>query len=1176
MVVFQAIAWEGTDVDEEDYTITVYGRTADGKSVSVSTPFQPYFYIKVPPKTAVSTVWEALSKLDEPIEYDVHQMKDLWGFTNNQLYPFMRIKCKTLACMRRVAARAKFRKANGYTLKIYESNIDPVLRFMHMTGIQSTGWLEAVGDRAYITTCDIDLFCGDWKTMRPVENDAIAPFRISSFDIECYSSTGKFPDADVRDDTLFQIAFTTKTYGSDDPPVQKCFCVKRTNADNCESFETERDLLIAVKDYITKLDPDILTGWNIFGFDLEYIYKRMVHAKCDPDTFCLGRRRESPCILVEKNLSSSALGQNILKMLPMSGRYTFDLFQTIKAEHKLESYSLNNVSLEFLGDRKNDMPIREMFTMYANGNPDDLGRIAEYCIKDTELPIRLMEKLYTVENLIEMAKATWVPLSFLSERGQQIKVFSQIAKKARELRFAIPVLQRSDEPSEYVGATVLDAQTGAYYQPITALDFASLYPSIMMAHNLCYSTLVMDPRYDNLPGVEYETHGAHRFAQNVPSLLPAILSDLKQFRKKAKADMAKAKGTPMYHVYNGKQLAYKISMNSVYGFTGASKGMLPCVAIASTVTSQGRTMIQMSKDYVEQHYPGSIVRYGDSVMPGTPVIVRKNGIISIETIENLGYSWNEYPGFLKDGTNKEQSELNDIEAWTHAGWKTINRVIRHKCTKKIWRVLTHTGLVDVTEDHSLLDPKLQLVKPKDVTVGDQLFHSFPDTEQSIDASNLFVYGMFVGDGSCGEYDCPSGKKYSWAINNSDYQLLEKCKNLLEHMYPTLQFVIMDTVESSGVYKLSPRGKIKDFVKQWRVDCYDGQSKKVPHFALGNPTFLEGLWASDGCRRDFQHIGCTRIDTKNQITAQWYYIYLRSLGYNVSINTRSDKPNVFRLTFTKSPQRKSLSSVKKIQVLHDAWDGYVYDLETEAGTFQAGVGQLIVKNTDSIMVQFDTGGRTGIEAIEYSWKLGERAADEITKIFKRPNELELEKVYCPYFLYSKKRYAAKMWVMGKSGKVEFDKIDIKGLQVIRRDNCAFVREACQDVIDMILESSDPSGPLEYAERKKADLLSGRVPMEKLVLSKRLGDSYKNNNLAHVVVRDKIRERAPGSEPQSGDRVQFVIVDTGNKKHKMYEKAEDPAFVASNDLPLDYVYYLKHQFENPVKDLLEPLLSNSITS
>jgi DNA polymerase delta subunit 1 len=120
----------------------------------------------------------------------------------------------------------------------------------------------------------------------------------------------------------------------------------------------------------------------------------------------------------------------------------------------------------------------------------------------------------------------------------------------------------------YEGATVLSAQTGAYYTPITALDFASLYPSIMMAHNLCYSSLVMSPKYDNLPGVEYETFGNHKFAQNVPSLLPAILDELKLFRKQAKKDMAVAKAAKddtMESIYNGKQLAYKISMNSVYG-----------------------------------------------------------------------------------------------------------------------------------------------------------------------------------------------------------------------------------------------------------------------------------------------------------------------------------------------------------------------------------------------------------------------------------------------------------------------------------------------------------------------------------------------------------------------------------------------------------------------------------
>jgi hypothetical protein len=223
----------------------------------------------------------------------------------------------------------------------------------------------------------------------------------------------------------------------------------------------------------------------------------------------------------------------------------------------------------------------------------------------------------------------------------------------------------------------------------------------MRAHNLCYSSLVIDPKFANVPGVVYEQYGPYRFAQGTPSLLPAILNELAAFRKKAKKLMAQAEGTPMEAVYNGQQLAYKISMNSIYGFTGATKGMLPCVAIASTVTMRGRQMIEETKNYVEEHFPGAKVRYGDSVMPGTPIVIRTNGVVSVRTIESIGCDWTEYPGFLKQGTDKEESSLSDIETWTHDGWKPIKRVIRHKCTKKIYRVLTHTGLVDVTEDHSL-------------------------------------------------------------------------------------------------------------------------------------------------------------------------------------------------------------------------------------------------------------------------------------------------------------------------------------------------------------------------------------------------------------------------------------------------------------------------------------------
>lgn len=1178
MSPFQVIAWDGRDQDDQ-YTLRIFGRTQNGDSVALGTHFYPFFYVKE---------GTDIPKRFKPISTETVSAKDLWGFQNNQTSRFVKLTFRTLKEMRMCSF--------SVDTQVYEANIDPVLRFMHLSGIKSTGWLDpgACEPDDDATCCTVNLWSPKWQNIHPAQNDAIAPIRIMSFDIECYSESGAFPNPKKPSDVIFQIGMTTKEFGKDGWVDRTCLCLSKTEGHPW--FETEKQLLEAFGKHIREVDPDILTGWNIFGFDLEYLHGRAVMHGVSTEW---GRIRNVESDLVIKFLSSSALGSNELKMVPMPGRYVFDLFQDVKREHKLESYSLNNVSKHFLNDQKNDMPVREIFASFASKDTQRLGQVADYCIKDTELPHALLEKLFQIQNQVEMAKACWVPLSYLSERGQQIKVFSQMAYKARELNFIIPTFRQSSkcirgecsgkigdgtcdmcqlpplcpkcrqhaspcpDCDEYQGATVLEAQTGAYYNPITALDFASLYPSIMCAHNLCFSTLVMDPKFDNLPGVEYEEFGQHRFAVNVPSLLPVILTDLKAFRKKAKKLMAAAEGTPMEAIYNGQQLAYKISMNSIYGFTGASKGMLPLVAIASSVTMRGRQMIEETKNYVEENFPGAKVRYGDSVMPDAPVLVRRNGVVSVHTIASLGETWVEYPGFLKDGTEKEQCDVDTLEAWTHDGWQSIKRVIRHKCQKKIYRVLTHTGLVDVTEDHSLLSPCLDLLKPKDVQIGQKLYHSFPTTTFNSSASpeEAFILGMFVGDGSCGVYECPSGRKATWAINNKDLTLLEKCKKYCELVHSGFTFVIMDTLASSGVYKLSPRGgSVIDLATEYRQMCYDGQAKKIPLKVFGSSAkvFLDGLWAADGCRKD-------EVNTKNQVTAQWYYMFLRNMNFDVSINTRSDKPNIFRLTWSDAGIRKDPIAIKKIDILHESWDGFVYDLETEAGTFQAGVGQMIVKNTDSVMVEFDCQGRKGHEAIEYSWSQGELAAEQCTKLFKAPNDLEMEKVYCPYFLYSKKRYAAKMYEK-KGQDIIFKKVDIKGLQVVRRDSCAFVRDTLKKILNMILESSDPLPVIDEARSAARTLLSGKVSNDHLLMSKQLGSAYKVP-MPHVAVVNKIKNRSPGSEPQQGDRVSFIIVAGPGR---MYEKSEDPAWALQKGLRPDYHYYFTNQFKKPIQDLLEPLV------
>ena len=1193
MVVFQVLTWETQDTEDE-HLISIFGKTKEGKSVCVTTSFTPYFFLKLPKKTSQLDVRNLYTKIDKTcpeclISYDIVQSKDVWGFQNNEKFIFMQLNFKNLAARRMVNGRLKRTLPDeAVKYKVYESNLDPVLRLMHRTNIQSTGWMDS-GDacvRSHLALVNIDLFCNDWKTLKPVDIPETAPFVVASVDIECNSSTGKFPDADVKGDACFQIAVSLTHFGTDVPYDKTCFCYKKTDSDldGCviKSYETEREMLMAFKEYLMEKDIDIITGWNIFGFDLEYIMKRAVMTGCDQTFYEMSKMKNHSCELVYKKLSSSALGDNDLKILPMPGRFIFDLFHEVKKGYKLDSYKLDNVSKLYLGDNKIDMPPKEMFARFVEEDPVKLREVAEYCIKDTLLPHRLLSKLSILVNLLEMAKATWVPLCYLVERGQQIKVFSLLTKKAREMGFMVPTISWGQYSAEgYEGATVLDAQKGAYYTPITALDFEGLYPSIMMAHNLCYSSMVMDSKYENIPGITYETFGFYKFAQDVPSLLPSILLELKQFRKQAKKDMAQSSGA-LKEMYNGKQLAYKVSMNSVYGFTGASKGMLPCVQIASTVTLKGRSMIDETKAYVEKNFPGAKVRYGDSVTPDTPLLIRQNGTVHTCRIDSLV---NEYT--LRDD-GKEIGYIN-AEVWTENGFTPIQQIVRHKTNKNIHRVVTHIGIVDVTEDHSLLLENKEIAKPTQVGVGTALLHGNcvesidTCTDTSITKEEAKVMGFFFGDGSCGTYRCKSGVKSTWALNNSKLEYLEEMQKLCP-----FETKIYDTIKSSGVYKLNANGNIVEIVKRYRKLFYNEYKEKVIPSCILNTSpdiiqsFVDGYYMADG---DKDKNGYTRMDVKGKEGSMGMYILGRKLGYNISINTRSDKQLIFRQTWTKSLQRKSPTKIKKLECLGET-DRYVYDLTTKSHHFHVGPGDLVVHNTDSVMVEFDVGNRTGKEAIEYSWEIGERAAQECTKLFKAPNNLELEKVYCPYFLYSKKRYAAKLWTKGKDGNMNMDYIDVKGLQLVRRDNTPHMREVCKELLDVVLESSDTGPPKELALQRAIELIEGDVPNEKLILSQGLSDSYKAKgftvsinshdikdiNQAHVQVVRKMRERQPGSEPQSGDRVPYILLDTGDPKAKAFEKSEDPKYAKDNNLKVDYNYYFINKFLNPVCDLIEPLFED----
>ncbi|MED6216570.1 DNA polymerase delta catalytic subunit [Stylosanthes scabra] len=477
----------------------------------------------------------------------------------------------------------------------------------------------------------------------------MAPFRILSFDIECAGRKGHFPEP--THDPVIQIANLVTLQGEDQPLIRNVMTLNSCSpivGVDVMSFDTEREVLLAWRDFIREVDPDIIIGYNICKFDLPYLIERAQALKI-AEFPILGRIRNSRVRVKDTTFSSRQYGTRESKEVTVEGRVQFDLLQVMQRDYKLSSYSLNSVSAHFLSEQKEDVH-HSIISDLQNGNAETRRRLAVYCLKDAYLPQRLLDKLMFIYNYVEMARVTGVPISFLLSRGQSIKVLSQLLRKAKQKNLVLPnVKQAGSEQGTYEGATVLEARAGFYEKPIATLDFASLYPSIMMAYNLCYCTLVTpeDVRKLNLPpeSVNKTPSGETFVKSNLQKgILPEILEELLAARKRAKADLKEAKDPLEKAVLDGRQLALKISANSVYGFTGATIGQLPCLEISSSVTSYGRQMIEHTKKIVEDKFTtlngyehNAEVIYGD-----TDSVMVQFGVSSVEEAMNLGREAAEY------------------------------------------------------------------------------------------------------------------------------------------------------------------------------------------------------------------------------------------------------------------------------------------------------------------------------------------------------------------------------------------------------------------------------------------------------------------------------------------------------------------------------------------------------
>lgn len=1151
-------------------------------------------------------------------------------------------------------------------------------------------------------------------------------------------------------DAIIQIGTTVTRFGSDQiiykhiatlntcDPIPGC---------EVECFESEDEVILAWKEFIRRLDPDLITGYNIFGFDMKYIWQR-AQELCIDEHFAvgLGRMKERQTILDMKELSSAALGNNEMYFFDLDGVISIDMLKVMQRDHKLDSYKLDNVAEEFLKDKKDDISPRDIFEKFL-GTSEDRCVIAKYCVQDCALVNRLIHKLKVLENNVGMGNVCSVPLNYLFMRGQGIKIFSLVAKEARLKKHLIPVIKSSygkeviEDEEGYEGAIVLEPETGMYLDdPIVVFDYNSLYPSSMISRNLSHDSYVADPagKYGQMQdkGITYKTieydvyegkgddkHIVGKkscvFAQFpddkkgiIPSILQTLLTQRKNTRKRMeyerltlsdgrvavglvsdggdgkfeilnvdKADIGAGFGGHKatidasliierrdefnkfeQAVLDALQLAYKVTANSLYGQTGSKTSPIYLKEIAACTTATGREMIYLAKNFVESNYDAKVI-YGDSVSGDTPLLVRdaESGVVNVKTIETLSKDWIEYENFrpwderLKD---KEQTGFEG-EIWSNGKWVKVIRVIRHKVNKRMYRVNTFQGCVDVTEDHSLVGLHGDKVKPSDCVVGEtEILHTFPDEFPTIPtvlpayikesendklivegesyvctgchetkASNLYYYntrgcrerkcklcikkrtcerlgkpfngqvnrkvltydippriitkeeawvmGIFFGDGSCGNY--VEIKKQSWAINNQNLDYLNRAMEYLHKVEPSevVTFKILDTLESSAVYKLVAHGSIAYMVEKYRALFYDKDKyKRVPDIILNadievRKWFLEGYLTADGCKKSMekdQAVFCC----KGKIGSMGLYYICKSVGYDrIRVNIRDeDKPNIYWIrTITNGDYFQAYkNTVMHVHELPQVSEGtYVYDIETSEGRFGGGVGEITLLNTDSVFVKFDhnvSGEKiTGKHALPLAIKKGQEVEKAIKAIMPNHQNLAYEKTLWPFIILSKKRYVGNLY----EDNINKFKQKSMGIVLKRRDNAPIVKKVYGGIIDILLNENNLEKSVEFLKNQLQDIVDGKVPLEELIISKTLRGMYKDpSKIAHKVLARRMGERDPGNKPQVNDRIPYVYIKPlpGVEVKLQGDRIEHPDYIRQENLTPDYYHYITNQIMKPV--------------
>ena len=534
---------------QEEPVIELFGRTREGKSITVEHwGFKPYFYAVRPSQVLLNYFQRDSEVLKvEPVELEVQGRKT---------------PCAKVTLQHPWKTPEYRERARKHGSEVLAADIPFAHRFIYDMDLGACVRVHGVPAKGHYTT---ELVV---KAERFEPCEAFTPkLKVVSFDIE----------NTIKDPTILCLGLAWRENGAIKTDILA---------------GDEKEIIRGFIDFVTKTDPDVITGYNIDGYDLPILEQR---ARVHGITY-LPLSRDGQGI--------SNIGERFWRA---HGRIIADAWWAVKLELRPKQETLDAVSRLLLGEGKHDVDRVHMEEEWARNRE----KVLEYCMKDAELALRVLEKVNRLDKAMALGVVSKLPVDDTFNSRTSTMIDSILIRAADRKGVGVPMTRAGSGGKSIEGGYVHSLEPGLY-EWVIALDFSSMYPSIIIEKNICFTTLSDAGTVESPIGVRFLN------AQQRVGLLPLILGDLMRQRREVKAKMKAETDPERKEYYRRLQDAVKVLMNAFYGVLASSFYRFTNPQIGASITAFARENIKSVISQLEADGVRVIYSDTDSIFLESP------------------------------------------------------------------------------------------------------------------------------------------------------------------------------------------------------------------------------------------------------------------------------------------------------------------------------------------------------------------------------------------------------------------------------------------------------------------------------------------------------------------------------------------------------------------------------